>query len=388
MTESRKRYVDFTDPFLENQLAAIIRREDADGLRTLDDLVTLNEITQRTDVGLRSRRSVIAYGTYRTGSTFYHLSRSRDPVAIQMHTWMVRHPEALVTSAKEGFDRVNAGRYAFIVESTFAEYLTGIYCNLTMLYDTRSLYPRQFAIALPKGSPYLPLFNRVIHELKADGSIQQLQEQYWNNRCAEESVKVASEPPIIEQPSPVPPPPPTNRRRPTEDEDRINSLSSSANAIKIEWAGNGHSNRKNVDYDVDIVSRRNAASTNSCTLLYAVVALFSIWSLRIWSEAFGPIGTSSHSPFSLISFMFSILFSLWFIRIYIPYSNGGYPVPVNWFIVIVWVWICKQISEMTCTLLKAKDFKLRKSQFLLFAFWVQTFWSNIDACALNWQNHS
>lgn len=176
VTESRQRYIDFTEPFMENQLSAIIRKEDAVGLKTLEDLVQQNEAyeTQRTN---------IAYGTYRTGSTFFYLSRSRDPVARQMYTWMSRHPEALVTSAKEGFDRVNAGRYAFIVESTFAEYLTGLYCNLTILYDTRQLYPRQFAIALPKGSPYLKLFNEAIRELKANGVIDRLKAKYWTNRC-------------------------------------------------------------------------------------------------------------------------------------------------------------------------------------------------------------
>lgn len=274
VTESRRRYVDFTDPFLENQLAAIIRRDDAAGLRTLDDLVTLNEITRSTDVGLRSRRGVIAYGTYRTGSTFYHLSRSRDPVAVQMYSWMVRHPEALVTSAKEGFDRVNAGRYAFIVESTFAEYLTGIYCNLTMLYDTRSLYPRQFAIALAKGSPYLPMFNKAIHELRADGTIRQLQEQYWSNRCVEESVKpvVVVSSPKIEPVESKPPPRPVEERRrppppptPPEEEPRINSLNSAANAIKIEWAGNGHNRRKNVDYE-DVQSHNRAAAPSVATI--------------------------------------------------------------------------------------------------------------------------
>lgn len=176
VTESRQRYIDFTEPFMENQLSAIIRKEDAVGLKTLEDLVRQNE-------AFEAQRTNIAYGTYRTGSTFFYLSRSHDPVARQMYSWMSRHPEALVTSAKEGFDRVNAGRYAFIVESTFAEYLTGLYCNLTILYDTRQLYPRQFAIALPKGSPYLKSFNEAIRELKANGVIDRLKAKYWTNRC-------------------------------------------------------------------------------------------------------------------------------------------------------------------------------------------------------------
>lgn len=194
MTESRRRYVDFTVPFLENQLAAIIRREDAVGLNTLEDLVKVNDIYNR----MESHKS-ISYGTYRTGSTYYHLAKSRDPIAHRMYSWMLRHPEALVTSAKEGFDRVNAGRYAFVVESTFAEYLSGLYCNLTTLYDTRSLYPRKFAIALPKGSPYLQAFNDAIHELKADGTISRLKSLYWNSEC-----KDKFRPPIVSSSPTVP----------------------------------------------------------------------------------------------------------------------------------------------------------------------------------------
>ncbi|KAF7490354.1 putative glutamate receptor [Sarcoptes scabiei] len=183
VTESRKRYVDFTEPFLENQLAAIIRRDDAVGLRTLEDLVTLNEINHRPDIPPTERRGLLTYGTYRTGATYYHLSKNKDPIAKKIYEWMFRNPDALVTSAKEGFDRVNVGHYAFIVESTFAEYLTGIYCNLTMLYDTRSLYPRRFGIALPKGSPYVQEFNKAIRELKSSGIIQRLRHKYWINRC-------------------------------------------------------------------------------------------------------------------------------------------------------------------------------------------------------------
>ncbi|XP_075679111.1 putative glutamate receptor isoform X2 [Dermatophagoides pteronyssinus] len=184
VTDVRKRYVDFTDSFLENQLAAIIRRDDAVGLRTLEDLVQLNEINHnRQDLPTNERNDLLTYGTYKTGATYFHLSKHRDPIARKIFEWMFRNPDALVRSAKEGFERVNAGRYAFIVESTFAEYLTGIYCNLTMLYDTRSLYPRRFAIALPKGSPYIQSFNKVIRELKATGAIERLRQQYWINRC-------------------------------------------------------------------------------------------------------------------------------------------------------------------------------------------------------------
>ncbi|KAI2811088.1 hypothetical protein BLOT_002259, partial [Blomia tropicalis] len=186
VTHSRKRYVDFTEPFMENQLSAIIRRDDAVGLRTLEDLVTKNEITRGSDMGLYGSRHAIAFGTYRTGSTFHTLKNSNDPIAIRMYSWMIRNPNALVGSAKEGFDRVNAGRYAFIVESTFAEYLSGLYCNLTTLYDTRQLYPRQFAIALPKGSPHLEAFNEAIRELKANGEIERLRQLYWANRCQQQ----------------------------------------------------------------------------------------------------------------------------------------------------------------------------------------------------------
>lgn len=208
VTDSRRKFVDFTIPFLENQLSAIIRRDDAEGLRTLEDLVTMNEINRASENGnlqQASSRGVISYGTYRTGSTYFHLSKSRDPVAVRMYNWMLRNQHALVGSAKEGFDRVNAGRYAFIVESTFAEYLTGLYCNLTTLYDTRSLYPRQFAIALPKGSPYLGAFNKAIRELKANGAIEKLRTLYWHNRCHNQKPSESSNKMAPGQHAPPPP---------------------------------------------------------------------------------------------------------------------------------------------------------------------------------------
>ncbi len=232
VTDSRRKFIDFTEPFLENQLSAIVRRDDAGTLRTLEDLVTANELHRSELIrGTHHQASlptagIIAYGTYRTGSTFFHLSRSRDPVAVRMYNWMLRHPGALVSSAKEGFDRVNAGRYAFIVESTFAEYLTGLYCNLTTLYDTRRLYSRQFAIALPKGSPHLGAFNAAIRELKASGAIERLRSLYWTNRCNQQQQQrtLAAENENREKPSVEPILPPPSSSSPTSTAESSSSV--------------------------------------------------------------------------------------------------------------------------------------------------------------------
>ena len=176
ITEARKRFVDFTEPFITNQLAAIVQREDVQGLVTLEDLVNKNE-------QVKNSGDEVAYGSITSGATIYKLSKTTDKVGKSIFDWLQANPKSMVNSMKLGLEKVQQGKYALIVESTYAEYITGQNCNLTILNDNRSLYSREFAIALQKESPYLEPFNKAIRELKQDGSIDRLRKIYWENKC-------------------------------------------------------------------------------------------------------------------------------------------------------------------------------------------------------------
>ncbi|CAG2161711.1 unnamed protein product [Oppiella nova] len=122
--------------------------------------------------------SDIKYGTYKMGSTYNLFSESNDPTIRRMYTHMTRHPEDLVNNAKEGVDKVNGSRFAFLVESSFAEFLTGMYCDLTFIVDTNNYFPRQYAIALPKDSSYLNKFDHAIRRLKKSGQLDRIKGRY------------------------------------------------------------------------------------------------------------------------------------------------------------------------------------------------------------------
>lgn len=185
ITEARKEWVEFTTPFMTLQLAALIRREDAANISTLADLVKKNE-------KIDSIEEKLSYGSITSGATIYQLSKSTDPVGQSIFNWLQAHPKSMVNSMSLGLEHVNKGKYALIVESTFAEFMAGQNCNLTILKDDRGLYQREYAIALPKGSQWLEPFNKAIKELQTEGTIDQLKKIHWENNCAAKKTKTSS----------------------------------------------------------------------------------------------------------------------------------------------------------------------------------------------------
>ncbi|KAH9426128.1 hypothetical protein DERP_007068 [Dermatophagoides pteronyssinus] len=182
MTEARENYITFTEPFMINQLAALIRREDAEGLNTLEDLAKAQETYPK--------RKRIVLGTLRNGATNYFLSKSDDPLAKKIYEQIKADNESNVKSISEGVERVDKqGGYAFIMESASAEHEIANNCKLTMLLDWRNLFPRKYAFALPKDSPYLEHFNNAIKQLNSEGKIAELRRKYWANNCAENKTK-------------------------------------------------------------------------------------------------------------------------------------------------------------------------------------------------------
>ena len=119
------------------------------------------------------------------GATSQQLSQSSDPTIRKMYTQMLREPEVFVNNAKEGVDRVNNTNYAFLVEGTFAEFLSGMYCELSYVEDRTNYFPRKFAIATPKGSMYTEKFSSEIRKMKKSGQLDKIKARYWRNRCVD-----------------------------------------------------------------------------------------------------------------------------------------------------------------------------------------------------------
>lgn len=163
---NRARFVDFTLPFMEYGLAALIRRDILERygnhIRTFKDL---------------SEQTTIRYGVKKHGANLplFHDS----PTVAKMYSYMDTHPSVFVDGEREGLQRVKHERYAFISESPFVEYIVQRDCDLVAIDDRRRNFQFEYAIVVAKNSPLKNRFNRAIRQLRNDGKLRELKERYW-----------------------------------------------------------------------------------------------------------------------------------------------------------------------------------------------------------------
>ena len=164
VTDERKQFVDFTEPFFQTGIAILIHKDNA------INITSFRALAAHTD---------IKYGVLRNSATYNLFGQSNHSTISQIFTTMMENPEVFVESLKEGMDRVNSTRFALIVEQSIAEYIAGKNCQLTYVVDPDIRLPRQYAIALPRDSPYKEAFNSAISQLKSNRVIDRLRTKYW-----------------------------------------------------------------------------------------------------------------------------------------------------------------------------------------------------------------
>jgi len=185
VTDFRKDLVQFTEPFMVVQLSALVQKANAQNLTTLEDLVQRNQQITKSD-------EQIGYGVIGTGSTIAQLAQTTDPIGKAIYDSIeANKPCSKFTTYLDGVDRVKetGNKFAMIGASSVAEYIARNNCALKVLPDNRTLHQRDFAIALQKGSNYLESFNKAIRELKSDGTIERLRQDYWANNCDKSTSK-------------------------------------------------------------------------------------------------------------------------------------------------------------------------------------------------------
>lgn len=171
-TTIRARYVDITQPFMDFGLAALVRREVLDSLGyTIKSFKDLSEQTE------------LRYGVKRTGA---NLPLFHDSAVVKrMYSFMDTHPSVFVSGEREGLAKVRNEKYAFIVESPFAEYVVQRDCALLAIDDRRKNFQFEYAILLPKGSPWKSQIDRALIKLKRRGVLRALKNKYWRTtQCA------------------------------------------------------------------------------------------------------------------------------------------------------------------------------------------------------------
>lgn len=121
-----------------------------------------------------AKQSEIRYGCVRSGSTQAFFKESKHETYERMWQTM---KEDLVSSNAEGVARVEAGGYAFLMESTSIEYVVQRRCQLTQIGGL--LDSKGYGIATPLGSPYRSLLSSAILKLQENGTLQLLKDRWW-----------------------------------------------------------------------------------------------------------------------------------------------------------------------------------------------------------------
>ncbi|CAF2895654.1 unnamed protein product [Rotaria sp. Silwood2] len=124
-----------------------------------------------------AKQANIKYGVVRGGSTEQFFRESSIPTFQTMWKYMSNNPDVFVNTNQQGIERVKAGSYAFLMESTSIEYTIHRDRNLTQIGGF--IDNKGYGIGLPDGSPYRERFSEIILDLQERGIIQTSYNKWW-----------------------------------------------------------------------------------------------------------------------------------------------------------------------------------------------------------------
>ena len=167
INENRKSVVDFTIPFFESGISALLLKSNTNKIKTWSDL------SNQTDYTL---------GILENGPTRRAFQASEDPIIKNMWQRISSNASNLVLSYTDALRRITNGKYIFFGESSHNEYISSHRCDLTTI-DSGLPHDRKYGIAFPKNSPLLEGFNFAINYLKITGKINELKRKWWRSQC-------------------------------------------------------------------------------------------------------------------------------------------------------------------------------------------------------------
>ena len=170
----REKIIDFTVPFMESGIATVVKRP-PDGFPL--PIESPRELLNQTR---------IRYGCIPGSLTqaFFRTSPDKD-YRKMWHIMSTTLPSVFEWTSRKGIARVREsnGRYVFMLESVFANYLVGQPpCDLVTL-DVL-LNPSDYAFALQKGSSLTKKINRAMTQLKEAGVMDKLYRKWWKSKCS------------------------------------------------------------------------------------------------------------------------------------------------------------------------------------------------------------
>ena len=196
VTDLRRQFVDFTEPFLSLRSSALIRKPLAsppstphhDRRRRRRSTTTTRPLPRlRRPARVRTAAELLAselsYGVVSGSAVQRGMSTSRDNLTRALWSRIATfRPPALVDSVQEGVERARREPYAFIVDSPIAAYFAGRRpCELYI--SEPFLHRMTYAFAVRRGA-LRAAFDRELRRARATGELQAMYLRWWRDECA------------------------------------------------------------------------------------------------------------------------------------------------------------------------------------------------------------
>lgn len=160
ITKDRSEVVDFTVPTMNLGVSILFKKPE--GKPTPLDLLHFD----------------IEFGCPGRGSTRQFFNRSEIAAYKRLSMRMEENQSNFVRSGKEGVDKVKAGNFALLMESPTIEY--NVQKDKELMQVGGLLNSKNYAMAVPLGSPLRRALNQGILRLQESGKLVQIKDKWWS----------------------------------------------------------------------------------------------------------------------------------------------------------------------------------------------------------------
>lgn len=171
ITAEREKAVDFSLPFMQTGITILYTQPSwkLQTITSIEDLVNQDRIN---------------FGCVRGGATERFFKNSPNPVYNKV--WEKMTSSGIMTNGNaEGIERVmeSAGDYAYLIESTSADWAISQYCDLVKIGEDINV--RNYGIVVPMGSEYRKKLNIAMLELMESGVVSEIKQKWWpkHSKC-------------------------------------------------------------------------------------------------------------------------------------------------------------------------------------------------------------
>ena len=199
VTDLRRQFVDFTEPFLSLRSSALIRKPSTSKPRSPNQDRRRRRSTttahppprRRPLVRIRTAMELLAselsYGVVSGSVVERDMSTSMDPLTKALWSRVATFwPPAVVDNVQEGVERARRQPYAFIVDSPIAAYIAGQQpCEL---YATDPFLDQMtYAFAVRRGARRLrAALDRELRRARSTGEMQAMYLRWWRDECSDD----------------------------------------------------------------------------------------------------------------------------------------------------------------------------------------------------------